>query len=306
MPKLVIGTRGSPLALAQAREFQAALIAANPALDAAAVEIAVIKTGADKAPERPIAELGGKGLFVKEIEDALLAERIDVAVHSVKDLPGILPEGLQLACVLAREDPRDAFISRNAAGIDELAQGAAVGTSSPRRQAQILARRPDLVIRPLRGNVATRLRKLDEGVAAALILAMAGLNRLGLAAEATSAIPSDVMLPAVGQGAIGAECRSGDSRTRELLAAASHGDSETRIRAERAFLAALGGSCRTPIGGFAEITNNRLVFRGLVASLDGARTFETERAGALEDAAAMGKDAGDELRGRADPDMFAA
>lgn len=306
MPKLVIGTRGSPLALAQAREFQAALIAASPALDAAAVEIAVIKTGADKVPERPIAELGGKGLFVKEIEDALLAERIDVAVHSVKDLPGMLPDGLELACVLAREDPRDAFISRTAAGIDELAPGAAVGTSSPRRRAQILARRPDLVIRPLRGNVATRLRKLNEGVAAALILAMAGLNRLGLSAEATAAIPPDVMLPAVGQGAIGAECRDGDSRTRDLLAAVSHADSETRIRAERAFLAALGGSCRTPIGGFAEITNNRLVLKGLVASLDGARTFETERSGAPSEAAAMGKDAGDELRARAGPDMFAA
>ncbi len=306
MPKLTIGTRGSPLALAQAREFKAALAAANPALDAAAIEIAVIRTGADKEPERPVSELGGKGLFVKEIEEALLAGRIDIAVHSVKDLPGMLPDGLELACVLPREDPRDAFISRAADSIGGLAQGAAVGTSSPRRQAQLLARRPDLVIRPLRGNVATRLKKLEEGAAAALILAMAGLKRLGLASEATAAIPPEEMLPAVGQGAIGAECRGGDSRTKELLAAASHGDSETRVRAERAFLAALGGSCRTPIGGFAEITNNRLVFRGLVASLDGARTFETRREGALADAAAMGRDAGAELRGRAGPDMFAA
>lgn len=306
MPKLTIGTRGSPLALAQAREFQAALASANPSLDADSIEITVIRTGADKEPERPISELGGKGLFVKEIEDALLAGRIDIAVHSVKDLPGILPEGLGLACVLPREDPRDAFISRVAGNIEELAQGATVGTSSPRRQAQILARRPDLAITPLRGNVATRLKKLSEGVAAATILAMAGLNRLGLAAEVTAVIETEVMLPAVGQGAIGGECRSGDARTLELLAAASHTESAVRIAAERAFLAALGGSCRTPIGGFAEITKNGLIFRGLVASLDGTCTYQTTREGAPGDAAAMGEDAGVELRARAGPGVFAA
>ena len=306
MLKVTIGTRGSPLALAQAREFQAALIAANSSLDADSIEIAVIRTGADKQPERPISELGGKGLFVKEIEDALLAGRIDVAVHSVKDLPGILPEGVELACVLPREDPRDAFISRVAGSLDKLPQGAAVGTSSPRRQSQILAHRPDLEIRPLRGNVATRLRKLEEGVAAATILAMAGLNRLGLAEEITAVIEPDVMLPAVGQGAIGGECRSGDTRILELLAAVNHQESAVRIRAERAFLAALGGSCRTPIGGFAEIAEKRLVFRGLVASLDGTSSFQTVRRGELKDAAAMGKDAGIELRARAGPGMFAA
>lgn len=306
MPKLVIGTRGSPLALAQAREFQAALAAANPALDTDSIEIAVIRTGADKQPERPIMEMGGKGLFVKEIEDALLANRIDVAVHSVKDLPGLLPDGLELACVLAREDPRDAFISRKAKSLDELPEGATVGTSSPRRQAQVLARRPDLVVRGLRGNVATRLRKLDEGVADATLLAMAGLNRLGMAQEAAAAMDPEVMLPAVGQGAIGAECRSGDTRTREWLAAASHAESETRIRAERAFLAALGGSCRTPIGGLAEMTENDLVFRGLVASLDGARRVQTMRRGPPGEAAAMGRDAGDQLRAEAGPGMFAA
>jgi hydroxymethylbilane synthase len=306
MPKLVIGTRGSPLALAQAREFQAALLAANPSLDPDAIEMTVIRTGADKQPERPIAELGGKGLFVKEIEDALLAGRIDVAVHSVKDLPGLLPEGLELACVLPRADPRDAFISLAVGDLADLPPGSSVGTSSPRRAAQILARRPDLEIRPLRGNVATRLKKLGDGAMQATILAMAGLNRLGLADAATSVLAPEVMLPAAGQGAIGAECRGGDARTRGLLAATSHEPSETRVRAERAFLAALGGSCRTPIAGLAVFEGRQLIFNGLVASLDGKELHRTARRGEPEEAAAMGRDAGAELKAKAGPRIFEA
>ena len=304
MPKIVIGTRGSPLAQAQAREFQAALAAANRALDPADMEIAVIRTSADKQPDKLISQIGGKGLFVKEIEEALLAGRIDIAVHSVKDLPGILPEGLALACVLKREDPRDAFISPVAKSFDDLPAGAIVGTSSPRRRAQILARHADLNVQPLRGNVATRLKKLEDGIAQAMILALAGLKRLGLAEHATAVLEPEVMLPAVGQGAIGAECRSNDPRILELLTAASHKASETCVRAERAFLEALGGSCHTPIAGLAEYEGRRLVFRGLVASPDGTEVYPTMRRGEPEQAAHMGRDAGVELRAKGGARLF--
>ncbi len=301
---LRLGTRGSPLALAQARMVRAALAAAH-GFDPERIEIQVIRTSGDRIQDRPLAEVGGKGLFTKEIEEALVAGLIDFAVHSSKDMPTVLPPGLMLSAFMERDDPRDAFISRKAKSIADLPWGATVGTASLRRQAMMKRRRPDLVIVPLRGNVETRLRKLDEGVADATLLALAGLKRLGLADAATAVLDVDEFLPAVGQGAIGIEARAGDSRTRELLGSINHADTFSALAAERAFLAVLDGSCRTPIGGYATISGGKIRFRGMIVKPDGSEAFEAAREGSALDAERLGTDAGGELKRRAGPDFFA-
>ena len=300
---LRLGTRGSPLALTQARMVRAALAKAH-GLDPERIALEVIRTSGDRIQDRPLADVGGKGLFTNEIEEALTAGAIDLAVHSSKDMPTVLPAGLVLSAFMEREDPRDVFISRKAKSIAELPRGATVGTASLRRQAMVKRKRPDLAIVPLRGNVETRLRKLDEGVADATLLALAGLKRLGLADAATAVLDIDEFLPAVGQGAIGIETRAGDSRTREMLGAINHADTFSALAAERAFLAVLDGSCRTPIGGHATISGGRLRFRGMIVKPDGSEAFEATREGDVRDAEKLGADAGGELKGRASPDFF--
>jgi hydroxymethylbilane synthase len=302
-PLLRIGTRGSPLALAQARELRARLAAAL-AVEPEALEIHVIKTTGDTIQNRPLVDIGGKGLFTKEIEQALVDGAIDVAVHSAKDIPAVLPDGLVLTACLPREDARDAFISRKAATFAALAPGAVVGTASPRRQAMVLRLRRDLSVVPLRGNVETRLKKLDAGEVDATLLAMAGLNRLGLAGAATAPLALDDFVPAVGQGVIALETRADDDDTRTKLATIGDADAATALLAERAFLAVLDGSCRTPIAGHARIVADALGFRGLIAKPDGSVSHATERRGAVADAEALGRDAGEELRGRAGKDFF--
>lgn len=304
--RLRIGTRGSPLALAQAHQTRDRLAAAHPALaEPGAVEIVVIRTTGDAILDRTLSEAGGKGLFTKEIEEALVERRIDLAVHSMKDVPTWLPDGLDICCVLPREDPRDAFFSSKASSIDALPAGAVVGTASLRRQALVLARRPDLKVVPFRGNVDTRLRKLAEGEADATMLAMAGLNRLGIAHRATSVIEPSVMLPAVAQGAIGIEVRTDDAATRALLAPLNCADTMLRITAERALLAVLDGSCRTPIAALAELRPDGLHLDGLVASPDGRQVLRAGRHGGKDDAARIGSDAGQELKSRLPPGFFA-
>ena len=261
MPKLKIGTRGSPLALYQARETKARLMAAHGMPDEA-IEIVVITTTGDRVRDRPLSEIGGKGLFTKEIEEALFAREIDLAVHSMKDMPSELPDGLAIAALLPREDPRDAFLSPVANSILDLALGATVGSSSVRRAAQLRRLRPDLVIVEFRGNVETRLRKLEQGVAQATLLACAGLNRLGLQDKITAVIPMEMMLPAAAQGCIGIETNADDAAMRDLLAPLNHGDTATAVNCERAFLATLDGSCRTPLAGNAVVENGRILFRG--------------------------------------------
>jgi hydroxymethylbilane synthase len=300
---LRIGSRGSPLALAQAREVERRLIAAT-GHDAARIEIKPIRTTGDAIQDRPLAEAGGKGLFAKEIEEALLSGSIDVAVHSAKDLPTVLPAGLILAGFLPREDARDAFISRKAANLSALRRGALVGTASLRRQAMVKRLRPDLETVTLRGNVETRLRKLDAGAADATLLAVAGLKRLGLLAAATAILEIDEFLPAVGQGAIAIETRADDAATRALVAAIDDPDTATALAAERAFLGVLDGSCRTPIGGHATVEGGTLHFRGMIIKPDGSAAFEARREGSREDAAELGADAGRELRHRAGADFF--
>ncbi len=300
---LRIGTRGSPLALAQARQVQARLAAAH-GLDTDAIEICVIRTTGDRIQDRPLAEAGGKGLFTKEIEEALLAGSVDVAVHSAKDVPTWLPQGLILAAFLEREDVRDVFVSRGASSLQDLPPGALVGTASLRRQAQVLRLRPDLKVVPFRGNVETRLRKLEAGEADATLLALAGLRRLGRADAAAAILPLTEFLPAVGQGAIAIEARAGDSRTLSMIAPLNHAPTATALAAERAFLAALDGSCRTPIAGYARVDDGRLSFRGLVIRPDGSDARETAREGAIADACMIGEEAGRELKGRMPPDFF--
>lgn len=297
MPVLRIGTRGSPLALYQANETRERLMAAH-GLAAADIEIVTITTTGDRVRDRPLAEIGGKGLFTKEIEEALLARDIHMAVHSMKDMPAQLPDGLEIAAILPREDVRDAFLSPVAKSIRDLPQGAVVGSSSVRRSAQLLRLRPDVTTVQFRGNVETRLRKLAEGVAQATFLAAAGLKRLGFEDKITALVPIEDMLPAVAQGAIGVEMRSDDEGTRKLLAAINHGPSSTAVACERAFLAALDGSCRTPLAGHATLKDGRISFRGHALTLDGKHCFETIRAGAASDAVRLGKDAGEEIRAR--------
>ncbi len=303
-PFLRIGTRGSPLALAQAAALRAQLAAAH-GLDAGRIELRVIRTTGDRMQDRPLTEEGGKGLFTKEIEEALLASEIDLAVHSAKDMPTVLPAGLALAACLKREDARDGFISRKAKSLAELPRGASVGTASPRRQAQVMRLRSDLRIVNLRGNVGTRLRKLEAGEVDATLLALAGLKRLGLADAVTRVLDIDECLPAVGQGIIAVEARENDERVRALLAAIDHAESAAALAAERAFLATLDGTCRTPIAGHATISGGVLRFRGMIIRPDGSEAHETARAGASADAAALGADAGRELKKRAAPDFFA-
>lgn len=304
-PLLRIGTRGSPLALAQAHEVRARLCSAHPDLaPEAAIEIVVIKTTGDTVLDRTLSEIGGKGLFTKEIDEAQLDGRVDIAVHSMKDVPTVLPDRLTLPCILEREDVRDAFISGKAASLAELPAGSVVGTASLRRGAQILFRHPGLRVEPLRGNVQTRLRKLEEGVVDATLLAMAGLRRLGMANHATSQLSPEEMLPAVAQGAIGITARAGDDATLARLAPLDHPDSHLRVLAERAFLAVLDGSCRTPIGAMAELSGGFLRFRGLVIRPDGTQAHEMRLDGPRREAEAIGRAVGKELLGRCGPGFF--
>jgi hydroxymethylbilane synthase len=302
-PVLRIGSRGSPLALVQAREVQSRLAAAC-GLDAGRIEIKTIRTTGDSITDRPLNELGGKGLFTKEIEEALLSGAIDLAVHSSKDMTTVLPAGLVLAAFLPREDARDAFISRKAKTLSDLPTGAVLGTASLRRQALVKRLRPDLAIVPLRGNVETRLRKIEAGEADATLLAVAGLKRLGLLTAATALLDVDEFLPAVGQGAIGIETRADDTATRALVAKIDHADTATAVMAERAFLAVLDGSCRTPIGGHARVSGNVLRFRGIIVKPDGSAAFEVSREGPRARAAELGADAGRELKARGGADFF--
>jgi hydroxymethylbilane synthase len=301
---LRIGTRGSPLALAQSGMVRDALVRAH-GLEPGSVEFRVIRTTGDRIQDRPLAEAGGKGLFAKEIEEALIAGEVDLAVHSSKDMPTFLPDGLMLSTFLPREDVRDAFICRTARTLAELPRGATVGTSSPRRQALIRRMRPDLRVADLRGNVETRLRKIDEGSADATLLAIAGLKRLGLADAAASVFEVADFLPAVGQGAIGIETRTDDARIRALLSPLNHAETATALVCERAFLAALDGSCRTPIAGHATVSAGTVNFRGMIVKPDGSVSFETTRSGPIDDAERLGRDAGLELKGKASPDFFA-
>ncbi len=307
-PLLRIGTRGSPLALAQAREVRERLARVDPDLGAeGAVEIVTIRTTGDRVLDRTLAEIGGKGLFTKEIEEALRDGRIDLAVHSMKDVQTWLPEGLAIAAVLEREDPRDAFISPRAEGLGALAAGAVVGTASLRRRSQVLARRPDVRVVPLRGNVQTRLRKLEAGEVDATLLALAGLRRLGMARVATAVIEPDEMLPAACQGAIGIETREDDRRTRAWVAALNHPRSAAEIAAERALLATLDGSCRTPIAALARIgAEGRLRLDALLARPDGREVLRTREEGPAGEAEAIGRRAGEALRARAGPAFMAA
>jgi hydroxymethylbilane synthase len=302
---LRIGTRGSPLALVQARMVREALAAVEPELAAEdAVEIRVVSTTGDRVRDRPLAEIGGKGLFTKEIEDGLLDGSLDLAVHSMKDVPTFLPAGLVIAATLPRADPRDALIANGTRRIADLPTGAVVGTASLRRAAQLLAARPDLKVVPLRGNVGTRLAKVEAGEVAATFLAMAGLVRLGLEAAASAPLEPDEMLPAVAQGAVGIETRASDEALHELLARVSHADTFRCMVAERAFLAALEGSCRTPIAALAKLDGGRVRFSGLVARPDGTGLRRLEREGPEADAEAIGAVAGAELRGVLPPDFF--
>jgi hydroxymethylbilane synthase len=300
-----IGSRGSPLALAQAYEARARL-ALGQWFGPEAMDIHVIRTTGDVIQDRPLAALGGKGLFTKEIEQALLAGEIDVAVHSAKDMPTILPAGLMLAGCLPREDVRDVFISRKAKTLLALPKGAVVGTTSLRRQAMVKRLRPDLVVVPMRGNIDTRLKKVELDEIDAALLALAGLKRLNLADHATSILDVEEFPPAVGQGAIGLEIREDDYLTRARIDATSDHDTMAAVSTERAFLAVLDGSCRTPIAGYAQVADGSIRFRGLILKPDGSQVFETTRVGPIADAERLGGDAGLELKDRAGPNFFEA
>lgn len=289
-----IGTRGSPLALAQAYETRGRLMDAH-ALPEDAFEIRIYKTTGDAILDRPLADVGGKGLFTKEIEDALIAREIDLAVHSMKDMQTQLPDGLGIGAVLPREDVRDAFISLEHGSLAALPAGAVVGTSSLRRQAQVLRLRPDLKVVGFRGNVQTRLKKLADGVAHATLLACAGLRRLGLHERITAEIATDEMLPAVAQGAIAIEIRDDDADTRRLVSALNHEPTAICVTAERAFLTRLEGSCRTPIAGLAQLDGDALTFRGMTFSLYGTACFEVSRNAPAGEAADLGSAAADAL-----------
>jgi len=302
---LRVGTRGSPMALSQTAFVRDHLVAAHPELAAkGAVEIVTIRTTGDRVQDRLLAEIDGKGLFVKEIEQALTAGHIDLAVHSLKDLETWLPAGLAITCVLPRDDPRDAFLSTKAASLAALPKGARIGTASLRRQAQLLRRRPDLTILPSRGNVNTRIRKLASGEIDALVLALCGLERLGKAELATEILSREIMLPAVGQGALALECRAADEWLRRLLEPLHDPRSAACVGAERAMLAALDGSCRTPIAGLAELDGDRLMVEGLLLKLDGGSEIRGHREGAITDAEVLGTELGRTLRDRAGPGFW--
>jgi len=302
-PILRIGSRGSPLALIQAQAVRDRIAAAHR-LDPERISIEAIRTTGDMIQDRPLAEAGGKGLFTKEIEDALLAKRIDFAVHSAKDVPTFMPAGLALTAYLPREDARDVLISSRARTLLDLPAGATIGTASPRRQAMVKLKRPDLQVTSLRGNVETRLRKLSEGNVDAAILALAGLKRLELTNTIATIMSVDEFLPAVGQGAIVVQTREDDGTARELLARIDDADTATALACERAFLTVLDGSCRAPIAGHAMLAGEVVTFRGIILKPDGSQSFETSRSGNRHDAAALGADAGRELKSRGGADFF--
>ena len=302
MSRLIrIGTRASKLARAQAHMVADALLAIDPALT---IETHAMSTAGDRELHKQLTDWGYKGLFTKELEDALNAGAIDLAVHSMKDMPSVLPDDLTIAGMLSRADVRDAWVSLKYASLTEVPKGATIGTSSARRAAQLLHRRPDVNIVPFRGNVETRLRKLEEGLADATFLAGAGLIRLGLAAHIRALIPPEEMLPAVAQGAIGIECKSSDTRIRTLVARISHVPTMICLAAERAFLEILDGSCRTPIAGLAVLENDMLHVRGEVLSLDGTVRHTHELRGSKTDAVAIGIALGSELRAKAGEDLL--
>jgi len=306
---LKIGTRGSPLALAQAHETRARLMVAHD-LPEAAFEICVIKTTGDDRTlidaDIALKTIGNKGLFTKEIEEAMIAGRIDIAVHSTKDMPVEQPEGLVLDVFLPREDVRDAFVSLKYSAIEDLPDGAIVGTSSLRRRAQLQVKRPDLNLVEFRGNVQTRLKKLADGVADATFLAIAGLNRMDMDQVPAHAIDPEVMLPAIAQGTIGIEYRIDDARAKAMLAPIHHVETGQRLAAERTFLAALDGSCETPIGGLALLEDEQLWLRGEILSPDGKIVFTGERRGPVSEGVAMGHELAQELLGQAGEDFFTA
>jgi hydroxymethylbilane synthase len=300
---LRIGTRGSPLALAQAHETRDRLMAAFD-LPEDAFEVVVIKTTGDRVLDRPLKEIGGKGLFTREIEEDLASGAIDIAVHSMKDMPTIQPEGLILDTYLPREDVRDAFVTLAGSVFADLAEGAVVGTSSLRRRAQLLWRRPDLQVVEFRGNVQTRMKKLADGVAEATFLACAGLSRLNAHEVKRVPLTPEEMLPAVAQGAIGIERRTDDARTAEMLAAIHDATTGTRLAAERAYLAALDGSCETPIAGLAELDGGTIRLRGEILRPDGSDCLEDGETAPVEDAADMGRAVGARLLARAPTGFF--
>ncbi|XP_020243843.1 LOW QUALITY PROTEIN: porphobilinogen deaminase, chloroplastic-like [Asparagus officinalis] len=305
---LRIGTRGSPLALAQAHETRTKLIATHSELaEEGAIEIIIIKTTGDKILNQPLADIGGKGLFTKEIDEALLDGRIDIAVHSMKDVPTYFPDGMILPCNLPREDVRDAFVSLTAKSLAELPAGSVVGSASLRRQSQILYRYPSLKVVNLRGNVQTRLKKLNEGEVQATLLALAGLKRLNMTENVTAILSIEEMLPAIAQGAIGIACRTNDDKMVNYINSLNHEETRLAVACERAFLTTLDGSCRTPIAGYAhKDKDGYCVFQGLVASPDGTRVLETSRKGlyAYDDMVLMGQDAGKEFSQEAGPGFF--
>jgi len=299
-----IGTRGSPLALAQATQTRRLLVE-RLAMDPDLVTIHVIKTSGDAIQDRALSEAGGKGLFTKELEQALLDGDIELAVHSSKDMPTTLPSGLVVAAYLEREDPRDVLIAHGASTLAELPHGARIGTASLRRQAMARRLRPDLRPVLLRGNVQTRLRKIEDGAADATLLALAGLKRLGLADLAMTILPMDEFLPAVGQGAVCIETRQDDTATRSAVESIAHRETAIAVDMERAFLAELDGSCRTPIAGYCRIVDGAIDFRGMILRPDGSQVHETSSRGAIRDALAMGRSAGEELRAVGGPGFFA-
>lgn len=289
--KITIGTRGSMLALWQANWVKSELERVHDL----EVELNIIKTTGDKITDVPLAQVGGKGLFVKEIEEALTDGRVDLAVHSMKDVPTEFPDGLALRCITKREDPRDALISREGKRLSELTEGAKVGTSSLRRRSQLLAKRPDLVITDLRGNLDTRLRKLDDGVYDAIILAGAGLNRLGWSERITELIDPELMLPAIGQGALGIETRISDGDTNELVAFFDDPKTSDAVKGERALLKKLEGGCQVPIAAYGTVKDMRLKLKGLVAAVDGSRIIESSIEGNSRDGEALGIELAEEL-----------
>jgi hydroxymethylbilane synthase len=283
--KIRIGTRGSKLAVVQCEWVSERIRNENPAVE---VELVRIKTSGDKILDSPLSKIGGKGLFVKEIEEALLQGRVDLAVHSMKDVPAELPEGLILTSFPKREDPHDALISNGNLPLSEIPEGGRLGTSSLRRGAQVLHLRPDLEVTPLRGNVDTRLKKLKRGDFDAVILAAAGLSRLGFTEKISQILATEDVLPAIGQGALGLEVREDDSAVIDLLAAMNHSPTELAVTAERAFLQRLEGGCQVPIAGFARLDGDALILEGMVAELDGSRLLRDKIRGTGEQAAEMG------------------
>jgi hydroxymethylbilane synthase len=301
---LRIGTRGSPMALYQTHLVRDRLAVAHPELAAPGmIEILVIRTTGDRVQNRLLAEIGGKGLFTKEIEQALIERRIDIAVHSLKDMETVLPPGLEIICVLPRDDPRDALVTRDDRALDSLPTGSRIGTASLRRSAQLQRCRPDLVAAPIRGNVDTRLAKLEAGEVDGLLLAFCGLQRLGRADVASEILPVEAMLPAVGQGALAIEGRDDDGDIRNLLAPLHDAASAACVSAERAMLAALDGSCRTPIAGMAEIRGGRIELRALLLTPDGSAERRADGTAAVPDAVALGRTVGQRLRREAGPEF---